>query len=77
MIMLKLNDMIVTLRTNNERIEIRDAAGNELLTAPQDSSVIDSYLNRNVITWFPHGAPGKDATFTVYISYDEGSNNNV
>ena len=64
---MKLKDMITTLRTRNERIEIRDEVGNELLTAPQDSDMLKFHFDVEVIAWFPHGAPGKDATFTVYI----------
>ena len=64
---MKLKDMITTLRTRNERIEIRDEEGNELITAPQDSDMLKVLFDSEIIEWFPHGAPGKDATFTVFI----------
>lgn len=66
--MLKLRDMINTLLTTNERIEIRDEDGNELVTAPQNSDGLEPYLDKKVVKWFPHGAPYKDATFTVCVS---------
>ena len=66
--MFKLEDMINTLRTNNERIEVRDEEGDELITAPQFSKGLEPYLDKKVIEWFPHGAPHKDATITVYVS---------
>ena len=63
-----LKNMINTLRTSQfERIEIRDDAGNELFTCKTDSSVLTPYLGYEVIQWFPHGAPGSNADFTVYV----------
>lgn len=65
---MKLGDMLKTLRTiKYERIEIRNAEGNELLTAPADSEVISMYNDYFVTEWFPHGAPNSKASFTVYI----------
>jgi len=65
---MKLGDMIKTLRTiEYERIELRTAEGNELLTAPAYSEVISSFTDYVVTEWFPHGAPNSKATFTVYI----------
>ena len=65
---MELYDMIITLLTNiNERVEIRDSDGNELFTCPTDSDELAHYGECEVISWFPHGAPGKDATFTVSI----------
>lgn len=66
---MKLGDMIKTLRTTQyERIEIRDCDGNEVLTCPASSAGIMPFINCEVTEWFPHGAPNKDATFTVYVS---------
>ena len=64
-----LRDMIITLKTHQyERVEIRDFEGNEILTCPADSEIItDNFKGCEVSEWFPHGAPNKDATFTVYI----------
>ena len=65
---MKLRDMLTTLRTHEfERVEIRDFEGNELFTCPVDSEVIIPFKDCDVSEWFPHGAPHKDATFTVYI----------
>ena len=63
-----LGDMIKTLRTTQcERVEIRDSEGNEMFTCPASSAGIMLFEKRKVTAWFPHGAPNKDATFTVYI----------
>lgn len=79
---MKLKDMILTLRTiAYERVEIRDEYGNEIFTCntsdlsgpPTSSTSLSSasfwetYKDYKVVEWFPHGAPYKDATFTVYI----------
>lgn len=79
---MKLKDMILTLRTvAYERVEVRDEYGNEIFTCntsvfsgPPTSSTCslnasfwETYKDYKVVEWFPHGAPGKDATFTVYI----------
>lgn len=65
---MKLKDMISTLRTvNYEKVEIRDKWGNEICTCPTNSEGWKQYQDRKVVEWFPHGAPYKDATFTVYI----------
>lgn len=64
--------MIKTLRTSPyERIEIRDNEGNEIYTCPVTSEVLRLLEDYVVIEWFPHGAPNKDATFTVYVSKGE------
>ena len=69
---MKLKDMISTLRSSQlERIEIRDDAGNELFTCKIDSSVLTPYLEYGVTQWFPHGASGSNADFTVYV-FKEG-----
>lgn len=66
--LLTLGDLLGALRTAQyERVEIRDKCGNEILTCPVDSAGIAAYLNYHVTEWFPHGAPNKDATFTVYV----------
>lgn len=63
-----LKEMIDTLRTvAYEKVEIRDEEGNEILTSPTTAKGWEPYQNCNVIEWFPHGAPNKNATFTVYI----------
>ena len=66
---MKLGDMLRTLRTHQyERVEIRDFEGNEILTCPADSEIItNNFKDCEVSEWFPHGAPNKDATFTVCI----------
>lgn len=66
---MKLKDMIDTLRTvAYERVEIRDEYGNEILTCPTSGlSGWEKYKDCKVVEWFPHGAPNKDATFTVFI----------
>ena len=67
---MKLKDMISTLRTvAYERMEIRDEAGNEILTCPTNATGWKVYQELEVTEWFPHGAPHKEATFTVYIKY--------
>ena len=68
-----LGDMIKTLRTQNERVEIRDSDNNEICTCPADSVDNIPFKDYYVTQWFPHGAPGKDATFTVCI-YQEVKN---
>ena len=64
-----LKDMISTLRTvAYERAKIRDEYGNDILTC--NTSCLagwDKYKDCKATEWFPHGAPHKDATFTVYI----------
>ena len=68
-----LEEMIKTLRTYQyERIEIRNEEGNEILSCPVTSKGIVPYLECTVAQWFPHGAPNKDATFTVYVKEKEG-----
>ena len=70
-----LKDMIDTLRTvAYEKVEIRDKNGNEILTCPTTSVGWKPYQNCEIIEWFPHGAPNKDATFTVYIKESEATN---
>lgn len=65
---MKLGDMLTTLRTAQyERVEIRDAEGTEIFTCPSLSDAVKQYLECEVTEWFPHGAPNKDATFTVCI----------
>lgn len=67
-----LGEMINTLRTARyERVEIRDDYGNEILTCKTSGlSGWETYKDCKVVEWFPHGAPNKDATFTVYVRYD-------
>lgn len=63
-----LKDMINTLRTvDYEKVEIRDKWGNEICTCPTNSIGWKEYQERKVVEWFPHGAPFKEATFTVYV----------
>ena len=70
-----LKDMISTLRTvAYERVEIRDEDGNEILICPTTSKGCEPYKDCEVIEWFPHGGPYKDATFTVYIRKKENGN---
>lgn len=65
---MELKEMIESLRTiDYETIEIRDKWGNEICTCPTNSEGWKQYQNRKVIEWFPHGAPNKYASFTVYI----------
>ena len=65
---MKLKDMIDTLRTATyERVEIRDNQNNEICTCSTESEGWKPYQDRKVVRWFPHGAPKKDATFTVLI----------
>ena len=64
---MKLKDMIDTLKTPNERVEIRDSQNNEICTCPTESEGWKPYQDRKVFGWIPHGAPHKDATFTVFI----------
>lgn len=73
---MKLKDMISTLRTvAYERVEIRDECGNEILTCRTSGlSGWETYKDCKVVEWFPHGAPHKDATFTVYIKESETTN---
>lgn len=64
-----LGDMLRTLRTAPyERVEIRDFEGNEIFTCPANSEGVLPFKDYDVIEWFPHGAPNKDATFTIYVS---------
>lgn len=64
---MKLKDMINTLQTANERVEIRDNQNYEICTCSTESEGWKPYQDRKVVGWFPHGAPKKDATFTVLI----------
>jgi hypothetical protein len=63
---MKLKDMIRTLRTQ-ERVEIRDEEGYEIITCQSDSKGIAPYLECEVAEWFPHAAPFAKCDFTVYI----------
>lgn len=63
-----LKDMIDTLRTVAfERVEIRNEDNYEVLTCPTISEGWKPYQDCKVVGWFPHGAPKKDATFTVLV----------
>lgn len=63
-----LKDMIDTLRgVAYERVEIRNEDNYEILTCPTTSASWKQYQDREIVEWFPHGAPHKGATFTVYI----------
>ena len=65
---MKLKDMIDTLcNATFERVEIRDSQNCEICTCSTDSEGWKPYQDRKVVGWFPHGAPKKDATFTVLI----------
>lgn len=67
-----VGDMIKTLRTRPyERVEIRDDVGNEIYTCPVTSELLKLFDDYVVIEWFPHGAPNKDATFTVCVRKGE------
>ena len=67
-----LGDMIETLRiTQYERVEIRDSDNNEICTCPAGSVDNMPFKDYYVTEWFPHGAPNKNATFTVCV-YDGG-----
>lgn len=67
-----LEDMLKTLRTAQyERVEIRDDYGNEILTCPASANGVIPYAKYSVTEWFPHGAPNKDATFTVYVRKED------
>lgn len=66
---MKLREMIETLKvTINERVEIRDADNCEICNVPVATSGLNPYLDCDVVSWFPHGAPGRDATFTVLLN---------
>ena len=67
--MIKLGEMIKTLRTKNARFEIRDKDNIEIGTFPQESPALAEYFDRAVIEWFPGAAPGKTATVTFIIDY--------
>lgn len=63
-----VDDMIKTLRRpDHERIEIRDSDNNEICTCPANSVHNMPFKDCYVTAWFPYGAPGRDATFTVCI----------
>ena len=65
---MKLIEMLRTLRTAQfERIELRNDENNEILTCPAISDILMRFNDYEVMEWFPHGAPSKDATFTVLI----------
>lgn len=64
---MKLMDMISTLRTPNERVEIRDKENYEILTCRTDSKALEPYLDCEIINWFPHPAPFAKCDFTVSI----------
>lgn len=67
---MKFGEMIETLRAAQyERVEIRDSDNNEICTCPANSEGITLFKDYYVTAWFPHGAPNKDATFTVCV-YD-------
>lgn len=66
-----LRDMISTLRTENERVEVRDEEGYEIMTCRTDSKGITPYLDYEITEWFPHPAPFKQCDFTVYVKYVE------
>ncbi len=64
-----LGDMIKAIRrAEYERVEIRDSDNNEICTCPASSADNMPFKDYCVTAWFPHGAPGKDATFTVCVS---------
>ena len=74
---MRLFEMIETLYPDmNERIEIRDSENNELFTCPIYSDGLEPYMECEVVRWFPHGVPGKDATFTVSV-YIENKDSEV
>ena len=63
-----LKDMISTLRTvAYESFFFKHEAAYEILTCPTTSESWKQYQDHKIIEWFPHGAPKKDATFTVLI----------
>ena len=65
-------DMIETLNTGiNERVEIRDSDNCEICNVPIWTDGLKPYLDFNVISWFPHGSPNKNATFTVLLDTGE------
>lgn len=68
---MKLCEMIETLfPAMHERIEVRDSENKELFTCPIYSDGLEPYMKCEVVRWFPHGAPGKDATFTVAVNIE-------
>lgn len=74
---MKLGDMIKALRrAAYERVEIRDSDNNEICTCPANSVDNIPFKDCYVTEWFPHGAPGKDATFTVCIRDGESEAEN-
>ena len=62
-----LMDMISKLRTNHERVEIRNEEGYEIMTCDVSSKGVAPYLNCEITEWFPHAAPYKHCDFTVYV----------
>ena len=65
-----LKEMIESLRTHGERVEVRDANNYELLTCSTDSEVLRQYYAYTVKEWFPHPAPFKQCDFTVLLDCD-------
>lgn len=66
---MKFKEMIETLRTTvYERVEIRNSDNCEICNVPAAASGLNPYLDCDVVSWFPCGAPGKNATFTVLLN---------
>ncbi len=68
-----LKEMIESLRTHGERVEVRDANNNELLTCSTDSEVLRQFYTYTVKEWFPHPAPFKQCDFTVLLDCNLGA----
>lgn len=65
---MKFKEMIETLKTAvNERVEIRNSDNCEICNVPVATSGLNPYLDCDVVSWFPSGAPGRNATFTVLL----------
>lgn len=62
-----LKDMVNTLRTETNIVEVRDKDNYPIGTFNQGSNGLEPYLNKTVISWFPGAAPFHNATFTVLI----------
>lgn len=65
-----LMDMVTTLRTQDNFIEVRDIHNEEIATFPQDRIMGTPYVEKEVEEWFPGAAPYKHATFTVIIDWE-------
>jgi len=65
-----LREMIDTLHTQHNWVELRDIINFEIGQFPIGSEALDPFLDREVREWFPGAAPFHNVNFTVMIDED-------